>query len=366
MKWGVDKLNGKLHIHDLILEVTRKCNMSCKHCLRGPSQNVEMTRTIVDTLLDQCECIDIVSFNGGEPSLNLDIIRYFFQECERRLHIHPAFGLATNGKEHQLELACILAEAWVKCDYDGRCISGLGVSKDAFHDDVEDCYYLKALAFYTRDLERKTEEMEDWIVAGGNALINGLPTERDPYQSKALPRFNAESDGTINVESLLITAEGAVLNWDNCELSYERMQSYAFTSCDRLYDFFNKQLQRAAAHSATEMKGEATVNNDRITLAARYPSGFKIERREDARRFLNEMILPGGSMVVKDLQNPSLNYVICRSTGDSEQAAPPATVAYGRFGISLAQQPDPVYDGDDAVEMVYEGRDTFNKRLFTE
>lgn len=54
---------------ELTLEITRKCNMQCPHCLRGDSQN----RTITNELIGKCAVIfndiGILTLTGGEPSL---------------------------------------------------------------------------------------------------------------------------------------------------------------------------------------------------------------------------------------------------------------------------------------------------------
>lgn len=38
----------KINVHTLIVEVTRRCNMTCKHCLRGDAQSLDMQKETVD------------------------------------------------------------------------------------------------------------------------------------------------------------------------------------------------------------------------------------------------------------------------------------------------------------------------------
>lgn len=59
-------------IYHLAIEVTRRCNMECAHCLRGDAQAVDMTQEIVDRFVDGLEegmSIGDVTLTGGEPSL---------------------------------------------------------------------------------------------------------------------------------------------------------------------------------------------------------------------------------------------------------------------------------------------------------
>jgi len=47
----------KLNISDLIIESTRRCNMTCDHCLRGKSEALNMSRDIQETFLGQIDQI---------------------------------------------------------------------------------------------------------------------------------------------------------------------------------------------------------------------------------------------------------------------------------------------------------------------
>lgn len=68
----------KFILHQLALETTRKCNMKCEHCMRGLSQDIELSPEMVDSILEneEIERIDSICFSGGEPTLNPNIIIY--------------------------------------------------------------------------------------------------------------------------------------------------------------------------------------------------------------------------------------------------------------------------------------------------
>ena len=63
-------------IENLIIEVTRRCNIQCAHCLRGAAQNLDLKKESVDNLLNQVYSISGLTFSGGEPVLNVEIIEY--------------------------------------------------------------------------------------------------------------------------------------------------------------------------------------------------------------------------------------------------------------------------------------------------
>lgn len=74
----------KIYWNDLGIEVTRKCNMYCAHCMRGAPQNLDINMEWVDEVLKNTAFIGNIHFAGGEPSLNpkaileiLDIIKKY-------------------------------------------------------------------------------------------------------------------------------------------------------------------------------------------------------------------------------------------------------------------------------------------------
>ena len=46
-------VNIKTYIHCLAVEVTRRCNMSCKFCAKGKAQNLDISTEIIDKIIDE-------------------------------------------------------------------------------------------------------------------------------------------------------------------------------------------------------------------------------------------------------------------------------------------------------------------------
>lgn len=74
----------KIVFNQLIVEITRKCNMVCGHCLRGDAQNVDIFSADIDGVLDQTETIGKLVISGGEPTLNMAGIQYLANGIARR------------------------------------------------------------------------------------------------------------------------------------------------------------------------------------------------------------------------------------------------------------------------------------------
>ena len=205
-----------MYVNNLILEVTRRCNMNCAHCLRGAAQNKDMSTDIVDKILDTIDGCAIVTFTGGEPSLNIPLIRYFFQKAEEMDKMPTSFWVATNGKEHSEELALELLKAYGKMEEKDMC--GVAISVDEFHEDdpkYSRLNILHGLAFYDSSKEGNFDKK--YIIRSGNAidLYPGAYRFRD---SEEMPFY---FDGEDAIEELCVSVDGKVTS--NCDLSYDEI-----------------------------------------------------------------------------------------------------------------------------------------------
>ena len=94
----------------LILNVTESCNLRCRHCVYGgkyPNQrlhssrrmNWEIAHKALDFFLEKSRRVKEphVGFYGGEPLLNLDLIRDCVEYVRSRTSKKYHFGLTTNG-----------------------------------------------------------------------------------------------------------------------------------------------------------------------------------------------------------------------------------------------------------------------------
>ena len=129
----------KLIFNQLIVEITRRCNMACAHCMRGDAQSIDLATEHIDALLDQTKQIEYLIFTGGEPTLNIEGMRYFLDGCIKRNIKIEYLNLTINGKIATNEMAQLLLDFddWIAQYSDERYYDGhilLWISKDKYHD----------------------------------------------------------------------------------------------------------------------------------------------------------------------------------------------------------------------------------------
>ncbi len=171
----------RLIFTDLTLELTRRCNMRCGHCLRGDAQDKSLSKAHIDALLDQTQVIGHLHFAGGEPTLEVGLMEYIADQLyERRIPI-GSIDVISNGKIYNddfvyvmkwyKELIDVCAKAttpkgtfYIPSEATDRCI--VGISLDRYHTDHDLCteHYER----YKRELKGYAEVLK---IMRGNAPL---------------------------------------------------------------------------------------------------------------------------------------------------------------------------------------------------
>lgn len=247
----------KYSIDNLVIEITRKCNMKCRHCLRGPARNINITQDMINKIVSQFEYIDVITFGGGEPSLFPEAIEWF-NEAIRMYNVSVGnFYVVTNGKKYSQRLYDACYNLYKLCEQNE--LSGFCISDDEFHreciSDRNKWLYNKAKYsaypyYYTDYIYDETidEEMyyntiseDDYlpyfrerdkshndgdfygIIKMGNAEKNGIwHRTLDVYYPK-IDMDYIKYDGTIHIcdGELYVAYNGDV--FADCDLSYNVM-----------------------------------------------------------------------------------------------------------------------------------------------
>ena len=248
----------KISCYSLILEITRRCNMACSHCMRGNAENIDMNRTIIEQVFSQVSNIDVLTFSGGEPSLCPDNI-LFALECVKKYGIYVGYVyIVTNGKEvsdaflqacrewHVYCMGCkiktngligfrdakyVINELHSESDIMG-CIVAL--SMDPYHEYIptDNLIRLSSLPILVTD-KYEEFELDKEILDEGRAKENGIGDQKYTAARKyaygkdanILYFDNISEDGLcVFVDELYINAEGGILKY--CDYSYKSQEDH--------------------------------------------------------------------------------------------------------------------------------------------
>lgn len=204
-----------MYISNVIIEVTRKCNMNCEHCLRGCAQNMDIEDSTIENLFKKVDSIGTLTVTGGEPSLVHEKINTIVKFAKKYNVNIDSFYMVTNGKEIKIEFIQAVISLYSICETKESCT--LTYSDDMFHEEIEDenKNLLEALRF-TVPRNDKTVNYNN-VIPEGRAEDNGMGW--DSTKRLKLSTFDIAMDYGINEGEFYINCKGNILSL--CDLSYD-------------------------------------------------------------------------------------------------------------------------------------------------
>ena len=211
-----------LELKHLLLEVTRQCNMACRHCMRGDAENLSMSDTIIDRIFRDTRKIGHLCLTGGEPSLAPRVIMEILYRARRWGCSIGSFFCATNAKTDSPQFAHALTRLYEFCTAPKRCT--LTVTTDQFHEaaDPEAMNRYCNLLFY-RPVYEYGQIPAYSILEEGRAKENGLGRSELPIKSCI---YDADYTGfSYKIgDTVYINAKGGVIL--NADLSYKNQEEF--------------------------------------------------------------------------------------------------------------------------------------------
>lgn len=219
--------------NSVFIEVTRRCNMCCAHCLRGDAESIDIQEKYIDAFLDSFEkgaYISSLTFTGGEISLNIPAIRYTLKAVKERGIAVGSFYMVTNGKtvDKMADLAMASLEWWTYCDEKDDDMCSLCISSDNFHEAIpyESKSILSGLK-YNRD-DKVTDFHRAYLLNEGRAknLDSNVYKKREPYVDKLEYEFNKTGGIDFYSGEMYLNAIGDIVS--GCDWSYKSQKKYRF------------------------------------------------------------------------------------------------------------------------------------------
>jgi organic radical activating enzyme len=218
-----------MFIKDLTIEITRKCNFTCGHCLRGDAQNSDFDIKYLKNFLSVTDVTEIetISFTGGEPFLNPKGIIEVIELLKKNKILIRGYTIVTNGSIFSLETLDSIAQLHDFCteNYKSRVI----VSNSKWHkedknhtgfiewdeillkhkDSIQSLKYGKSLADVRMELEDGNYHI---IISEGRG------------ENIAESNPNHTHDIFIFSGMIYINANGKIIE-NNCNMSYESQKN---------------------------------------------------------------------------------------------------------------------------------------------
>ena len=200
-----------------VIEITRRCNMGCAHCMRGDAQNVDISEKVIDAALSKVESISSLTLTGGEPSLNVPAVRYITRRLkELNIPLGNAY-IVTNGKEVSNDFIFACLELFMLADEPE--FNGLALSQDMFHEDVpmENVSKLRQLTAFTGEDKNTDFDRVPLLDLGRARNLNSF-AKRGPVHDA----FIAIVDNGIldlSESTLTVTVNGDLLT--ECDYAYD-------------------------------------------------------------------------------------------------------------------------------------------------
>lgn len=174
--------NWIVNLSSIYLEITRRCNLNCKHCLRGDPRDNDMSKEQIDRILDCLGFCFNFFIGGGEPFLAKESVLYLLEQIKKRHLINlkddddkssyycaiTHIGTITNGTIRDMDIINALNDISYfllgkkEVDENGEPVKtvSIGISKDIYHDNnPEECMeWFKSVC--SPHIELKYNELE--------------------------------------------------------------------------------------------------------------------------------------------------------------------------------------------------------------
>lgn len=235
----------KLTITEMVIELTRKCNMNCCHCLRGEVECLDISDEYLDQFFSNVNHIYTITLSGGEPSLVPDRIKAVIKYAKKHNVTIDNFYMVTNGKVVSKEFINAVLDLYLYCD--DHEYSHLALSNDRYHENVSDenLKLLKAFSFFTYKDNEKYPLSDENLISQGRAYEN-FEVQRD-YQMSNLSIEDYGDDEFIIDGMVYLNCEGNILG--DCNLSYETQRNTDLIICNiadqntNLIESFNSYIE---------------------------------------------------------------------------------------------------------------------------
>ena len=125
-----------IELDNLVIEVTRRCNLTCAHCLRGAQQRINIKKEHIEKLLSNVCYVNDITFTGREPTLYLKGIEDTLDIIEKKGITVNSFYIVTNGcfsRKTRIKLMGLIVRMHeIGCETEGSNVR-IELSNEMYH-----------------------------------------------------------------------------------------------------------------------------------------------------------------------------------------------------------------------------------------
>lgn len=79
------------------IEISRRCNLDCSHCMRGEAQNSKISTELLNKFFDDVKSANVLVISGGEPFMCYEEIKSLIEVIKSKHVFIPKVLIVTNG-----------------------------------------------------------------------------------------------------------------------------------------------------------------------------------------------------------------------------------------------------------------------------
>ncbi len=184
---------------ELGIELTRRCNEKCEHCLRGPAENIDLSKEVIDSLFDNnnIRLIENLLLSGGEPTMNGEALSYLVDKIIEKRVVIGTYRVIINGTYYDPKFGDAIKRLHEYIDRIGwnkkynvlyaNSFGRIGVSQDQFHKEASREVMDKLLELPAKIIVLDDKITSTALLPYGRALDNDL-SSNEPDISKLVDR----------------------------------------------------------------------------------------------------------------------------------------------------------------------------------
>lgn len=209
----------KCVVGNLTVEITRRCNLKCKHCMRGEAECVDISYRDVDSLFSLVNEVHELYITGGEPSLCVPQLRYIVHLIQERNIKVDRITIISNGQGENIdEYIQVLSDLSSVCRHPMR--NTIAISVDSWHGSSEESEenFDKSMRSFLSFKRKARPYFNVTMQRGALDMLKGLGRAKQNQLEGAhytLPIINEpilvhEDEKGVIIQQLEITAKGNI------------------------------------------------------------------------------------------------------------------------------------------------------------